>query len=435
MKNMKINRLFLIGALPLISLTACVNEDLSKDTKLEKGTLDLNVEVQLPEKTRSIATNEFPINIYNSDGSIFQAFEKLEDVITPLTAPVGTYMVESHTPGEIQKRMSSPYYYGTETVDVQAGIKTKVLVTCKMANTSFKLNYTTQFLSTFSSWSVTIDDGGNDALAFTNQDGTVPNIVYWYFDQNVSELKLNFRGTTTKGNTVGQSFLITKDIESEGYVDDNRNFQGGDAIVINLDPTESTDGDITGLNLRANISFSETGEDVELKVIKKSEYTPVDPEGDSDDPSEPQGDLITLNLPNPISYAMFTTPSDKSIGDTYIAAKAGLKSIIVSITSTSDDMMSSVADLNDPDKAADINALCDFIKGQEVVGSSNVENLFVSLKNPLSVPKEGDTEYTFPIGNFFGFLKVLPGEHLFHLTVTDMDGNTKSGDVKITITQ
>lgn len=432
---MKLNKLFYIGIFTTISLTSCVNEDVSKDDETIKGTLDLNVEVKNPEKTRSNTTEEFPVCIYNSDGSLFMSFDKLEDVITPLIAPVGSYKVESHTPGEIQKRMKEPYYHGTEMVDVQAGLKTKVLVSCKMKNTSFKNEYSTEFISTFTSWSVTLDDGSSDVLTFTDIDGTKPNTVYWNLDENVSTLKLNFRGTTTKGNTVGQSFLITKDIESEGYIDDNRNFQGGDAIVINLDPAESTEGDITGLNLRADISFGETSENVELNVIKKGEYTPVDPEGGSDDPSEPQGDLITLNLPAPISYAFLTTPSDKSIGDTYIAAKAGLKSIIVSITSSSDDMMSSVADLNNPDKVADINALCDFINGQEVVGSSNVENLFVSLKNPLSVPKEGDTEYTFPIGNFFGFLKVLPGEHLFHLTVTDMDGNTKSGDVKITITQ
>ncbi|MBR4856086.1 MAG: hypothetical protein IKU94_05610, partial [Bacteroidaceae bacterium] len=59
--------------------------------------------------------------------------------------------------------------------------------------------------------------------------------------------------------------------------------------------------------------------------------------------------------------------------------------------------------------------------------------LFSQLGQSLSVPAEGDTEYTFPIGNFFVLLSVLPGEHSFGLTVTDMQGNTTSGGLTLTV--
>ena len=91
-------------------------------------------------------------------------------------------------------------------------------------------------------------------------------------------------------------------------------------------------------------------------------------------------------------------------------------------------MNSSLADLN-----TQYNV--DFITGAEIVSNQNVVALFESLGQTLDVPAEGDKEYTFPIGNFFGFLKVLAGEHTFNLTVTDMEGNTKSGKLKITVTE
>ena len=59
--------------------------------------------------------------------------------------------------------------------------------------------------------------------------------------------------------------------------------------------------------------------------------------------------------------------------------------------------------------------------------------MFSDLDQTLEVPAEGDTEYVFPIGNFFGFLMLLPGDHSFELLVTDVQGNTKSGELTLTV--
>jgi hypothetical protein len=59
--------------------------------------------------------------------------------------------------------------------------------------------------------------------------------------------------------------------------------------------------------------------------------------------------------------------------------------------------------------------------------------LFTELGQTLAVPSEGDLEYTFPIGNFFTLLSVLSGEHDFTLTITDMQGNTKNGKLRLTV--
>jgi hypothetical protein len=121
---------------------------------------------------------------------------------------------------------------------------------------------------------------------------------------------------------------------------------------------------------------------------------------------------------------MFTDPS---LGDTYISAEHGIKSIMVSMASTSADMMSSLADL-----AVEYEGV-DFVNGAEVVGNQNMVSLFETLGQSLAVPSQGDTEYTFPIGNFFALLGMMPGEHNFTLTITDMEGNTKNGKLKLTV--
>ena len=89
--------------------------------------------------------------------------------------------------------------------------------------------------------------------------------------------------------------------------------------------------------------------------------------------------------------------------------------------------MSSLADL-----AGNYDGV-DFATGAEVVENQNMVTLFGDLGQTLAVPSEGDKEYTFPIGNFFTLLAVLPGEHSFTLTITDMQGGTKNGKLKLTV--
>ena len=118
--------------------------------------------------------------------------------------------------------------------------------------------------------------------------------------------------------------------------------------------------------------------------------------------------------------------TDPALGDTYIAADAGIKSIKVSIASSSDEMIESLGDLNS-------NYGVDFVGGAEIVENQNVVQLFTDLGQELTVPNSGDTSYTFPIGNFFMLLAFLPGEHTFNLVVEDMNGNKKNGVLTLTV--
>ncbi len=426
---MKIKDTFLLGILAVAGFSSCVSEDINSElAKVGQGQMALNVDLQKPAATRATSeVTNFPVIVYDADGNEVKSYNTVADVPTAVPFAVGNYVVKSHTPGDIAKRMTAPYYSGSEDMEIMAGVTTDVDVTCTMENSSIKVLYASDFSSVFTSWTVTIDDGSNTALSFTENEGLTPDIVYWLFENQVTQLKMNFRGTTQNGSTVSATNTLTKSQAQESYDNDKTYFSGGDAIIITISVVESTEGEVTGINIGASVTFEEDEETVTIETTDDGTLTPVNPGGGSTGGDDQ--DAITLTLPAPISYAFLGASTvDKSIGDTDISATKGLKSIIVKLESTSQDMITSVNDLN-------TNYGVDFINGAEIVGNQSVVTLFNDLNQPLSVPAEGDTNYTFPIGNFFELLQVLTGEHTFNLTVTDMEGNTKSGSVTITITQ
>lgn len=421
------NKIF-AGAIALMAFSSCMNEDLeSKFTAGgDEGTLELNVEVLQPAR-RDVSTTDFPVVIKDASGTVVKEYATVGEVPSSIQMSVGNYTVESHTPGNIAKSMPSPYYKGATDVEIVKNVTSPVEVVCKMENSQVTVNYDSEFRNVFSEWEITIEDGSNTVMSF-NTTANPSSTVYWYFgDGGVKQIVVNFRGTTASGNTIAARNVLTKNQSSQGgYDDDEENFTGGDLITMNFAPTESTEGKITGINISASVVFDETTESITVDVIDVPGLDDPNQGGGSGGGSGEEGS-ITLNLPNDIAMAFKgATALDPHSGDTYIAATAGIKSIMVTIDSDSEDMNTSLGDLNEQYGV-------DFIGGAEIVDNQNVVSLFQSLGQPLSVPAQGEKAYTFPIGNFFGFLQILVGSHKFNLTVTDMDGNTKSGTITITV--
>lgn len=424
MKNIK-NLLFL-GALSVVALSSCVSEnmDLDKIGK-EMGSMELNVDIVQPQTRAVTEVSSYPVVIYDAEGNQVESYNTVNDVPSKITLSVGNYSVESHTPGGIENPMSYPYYKGVQKVEILKGITSAVEVVCRMQNSPITVSYDEDFTDVFASWEITVSGGTRTALSFTNTSSTAP--VYWYFGEDgVKELIVNFRGTTQEGSTVVARNTLTKDQTDTHYDNDRENFCGGDALTLNFKPVETTEGTISSITINANVTFTETNETINVIVVDKSHMD--DPGNEPGGGDEPGGnDKITLTLPSPISYPLFGAASvDKSLGDTGIACEDGIKSITVKVESTSADMLASLSDLK-------TQYGVDFVGGAEIVENQNVVQLFNDLQQPLSVPTQGDKNYTFPIGNFFGLLQVLQGEHTFNLTVTDMNDEVKTGKVVITI--
>lgn len=421
---MKISKIMLL-AVAALGLSSCMNEDFQNaDTR--QGSMSLVVDKLAPTTTRAVDTDNFPVNIYTAEGEIYKSFAKATDVPNKLKMPVGKYYAEAHTPGELKKYMDAPYYSGRDDFEILQAVNTNSKIVCRMANGSITVKFGNDevgfedFKELFADWSVTISDSKESSLIFTKEEhGYEPPTTYIKFAENVEVLTLTFAATNKNGASVKASYNLTKANASEKYDNDETCFSGGDAITVRISAVEKTDGDITGIEVNANIKFEESEEDYEMEVEDNTDMFP-----EWEDPNTPEETgPISLKLPN---HMILTPDTDPALGNTYITAENGIQSILVKVSSTSAEMMSSLADLNDEHGV-------DFVNGADIVDNQNVVNLFIALNNPLSVPSAGDTEYTFPIGNFFGLLKFLDGQHTFEMVVTDMQGNKKKGKLVLAV--
>ena len=419
---MNISKKILLGSFIGLAFASCANEGFSTS---EEGTMSLCVDKVAPAATRAVETADFPVTVYSlNTNQVVASYKRADEVPAKIKMKTGMYYAEAHSPLQLKKIMNVPYYAGSDDFEILQNINTISNVICRMVNGSITVRFSDDFMDVFKSWTVTIDDGSEMVIVYTyDLDGLLPATKYIRFEDNVKELNVQFSGVTEKGNRISTANILTKRQASEQYDSDDECFSGGDCIVVNFNPVEGTEGDIAGLTITANIQFEESEESFELEVEDKiTADGPGSGEGETPGDSG-DSDAITLNLPADMVVSILTDPA---LGDTYIAAEHGIKSILVKMSSTSDEMKSSLADLK-------TEWGVDFVAGAEVVDNQNMVALFEGLGQTLSVPSEGDSEYTFPIGNFFTLLTFLPGEHSFTLTITDMQGGTKNGKLKLTV--
>lgn len=430
---MKLNKIFL-GCAAAMALASCVNEDFSKSAGKDSGRLEVGVETLEPMKTRAgeYTVTNFPVTIYEADGTTkVESYETVSAMPAQILLPTGNYVLEAHTPGVMERIMSTPYYKGTEPSEIKKDVTTQSTITCKMANTSVTVHYDQDFLDLFTSWTITFDDGTDNAVSFTNEDGDTPATIYWDLGEGVEKLTVNFRGVNKDGTVTAKNDL-TKSQATETYDGQSTNFAGGDAVVVNFTPVEATTGYVT-IGITANI-FGTDAESVPaiVEIVDNGTFTPEEGGGEEPGPGPQPGDddAIVLTLPAPITFTSGEGGSlDKSLGDVHIAAEKGIKSLLVKAVSTSDDMTSSLAAMGGGYGLDFLDA------GVEVVGNNDLVAFFTMLGKDLSVPSEGDKSYDFPVGNFFSLLDVMSGTHTFNLTATDLEGNTKTGKVVITVNE
>lgn len=425
---MKLHKI-LLGCAAAMAMASCVSEDLQKGQTQDMGRLELGVETLQPMKTRAdvYTVTNFPVTIYEADGiTKVESYESSSTMPTPILLPVGTYVLEAHTPGIMERIMDAPYYIGRETSEIIKNGTTQSTITCKMANTSISVNFSQDFLDLFTEWTITFDDGTENAISFTNEEGNTPPTKYWVLSDNVEKINVGFKGKKADGSSVTATNTLTKLEATETYDGESMNFGGGDAVVVNVTPTDATSG-LVNITITASI-FGLDAEEVPA-IIQFVDNGPLKPDDGEDPGTEPGDDnAIVLGLPAPITFTKGEGSTlDTSLGDTHIGATEGLKSLMVTAESDNPAMVASL-------EAVGSGYGLDFVNaGVEVVGNTDLVAFFKSLGKDLSVPAKGDTSYDFPIGNFFTLLDVMTGVHQFHLTAIDLKGNEKSGTVVVTV--
>lgn len=430
---------FLLGTAAILSLASCeLKNELSGSlvNKEDTGAIELGVSVKQPvSQTRAdaseIDTNTYPVVIQGtSDGvtDVIYEYNTLSEMPASIIVPVGQYTISSHTPGTLEKQMATPYYAGSTDITVSKDIASKTDIVCRMANSRIQLNYGEDFKEAFSEWTITIDDGGEMALAFT-QDELEVAPVYWAFSENATAITVNIRAKTTTGNTVTDRRVFKKSDATENYEEVSDVFTGGDALEINMGTVTSSTGDLEGIDINTNITFEDSSESVEIPTIDPEE--PTDPSEPGEGGEGTEG-AVTLNLPADVTYSISAGDAPAS-ADAYIASEAGLDKIIVTITAGNDAFQATLVDLK-----MDGQSFLAENGGVDLIDNADFGNLVATVES--QAPTDGTKEYTFPIGAFFSFLDMTGAtdagkSHEFHITVTDKNGETANGVFKVTINE
>ena len=444
------------------ALSSCVSENFNPNAPKEGvGYMDLSVDVQLPPSTRAdddednidysqyqIAQN-FPVELYGADGSLVESWTRASNVPASYVLPIGDYTVKAHTAGDAEPLMYYPYFGGEKSYTLEKDAHYYVNVICKMLNSSIKVNYSNDFSSVFSDWTITLVAGENTVITYAKNDGLSPQTIYWLFDEGITEIKVNFRGVLADGNTVtDNSYTLTKDWENEGYDDDVKYYTGGDAIVINFNPQESDEGKITGITINANVVFGEEEPitiPLNVEDVEPEEPTPDDP-NDPDTPT-PGGalnydtDVIGTNtyetdgLPYmvcvgkktnattfEVSYGLNDNPLPQT--EVIINTPHKLKKVLVSIAA-GNDLFGSVTG---------------GIQNVNLVTDEELRGIISEARPDAALPNGGEETYPFPVYAFYDMINEFgttdPGKaHEFNIVVEDEAGNTRSATLRVIVNE
>lgn len=435
---MKLTNIIALSTAAILCLASCeMKNELTGSlvSKEDTGAVELEVSVKQPvSQTRAeeVATNNFPVTIQGTSTGVtdvLKEYATADEVPSSITVPVGEYTISSHSPGTLEKQMNAPYYAGSTNITVTKDVASQVDVVCRMANSRIQMLYGEDFKEAFSEWTITIDDGSEMALSYT-QANLTPDAIYWHFDDNVTAITVNIKAKTVEGNTVTESRTFRKSDAAENYEEVGDTFTGGDALEIKMGTVESSTGDLTGITITTNITFENESESVEIPTTDPDE--PEEPGEGGDEPVEPGEGAVTLNLPADVTYSISAGDAPAS-ADAYIASEAGLDKIIVTITAGNDAFQAILVDLE-----MDGQSFLAENGGVDLIDNADFGNLVSTVGS--QAPTDGTKEYTFPIGAFFTFLNMTGAtdngkSHEFHITVTDKNGETATGVFKVTINE
>ena len=340
--------------------------------------------------------------------------------------PIGTYEVVSHTPGEMSKQMSSPYYKGSNELTVTKKATQQAEVICTMQNSRIAVVYPKEFQDEFTEWTITIDDGTGNVLKFIydkDHQNLNPDAIYWAIAENCSSISISIKATTKSGASVSETRSVTKPSDAA-----DKNWVGGDALTITMQPVEANTGHVSGITINIDAFFkTEKGETVEAPLGDEETETPTDPDEGDEDGDTTDAPTITIDQES------YTLPTDKEkTADVIIKAPAGLKSVKVKITPDSEEFKNALSG------TATVFHI-DFLNGAELVDNEDLENIIGDIAPGVKAPSSGETEYTFPVGSFFETLinsGVTTAEgHAFEITVIDNNQKTITEKVNVIVTK
>lgn len=406
------NTILYIAALSLFSCEM-KNEILDGNNNYEDvGYLNLGVYAQ--NKLSKAATNEgvstnspvsvdnFNVEINNSEG-VFKEFDSYSELQAAgkIELPVGNYTVKAHTPGDIQPKMSLPYYYGETALEIVKGVEKTATVNCKMKNTKIQLKYGETFATVFKSWKITVSDGSSNILTY-DQSNPNPSAIYWLIADNVSEITVHIEAYLQDGTKITEDRSITKpeDAESDYWA-------GSDALTITMEPGKPENPSGVTIDIKVEVSFTDS---------EVTEEIPVEPGDDNDNPGGgEEADAPTLSGEYLGRTVTYDKGGDGAFPDVSVEMNVPgkIESVMIKAASSDSELEGILSGMGFKDE-----------NGVDLVGNDDLSGLF-------TLPKLGETSYTFTLGGLGNLLTV--GQHTFTVKVIDQNGKEASGSLSFDI--
>ena len=422
------NTILYIAALSLFSCEM-KNEILDGNKNYEDvGYLNLGVYAQ--NKLSKAATNigegtdaspvsvdNFEVEINNSEGVFkkFDSYKELQDAGKVLL-PVGDYTVKAHTPGDIEPQMKEPYYNGIQAIKITKDVNTQAEVVCTMQNTKIQLIYDGTFNTTFATWDITVSDGTDNIIFFDESDKNPP-AVYWLIAENVSEIKVHIEAYLLDGTTkIIEDRIITKPDEAE-----NDYWAGSDALTITMKPAEPSDPenpDGVTIDVEVDITFNKTDVTESIPVTPDDDSNEGETGGETTEPGEGGGEVDAPTLSG--EYLGRTVTYDKGGDGAFpdvsveMNVPGKIESVMIKAASSDSELEGILSGMGFKDE-----------NGVDLVGNDDLSGLF-------TLPKLGETSYTFTLGGLGNLLTV--GQHTFTVKVIDQNGKEASGSLSFDIT-
>ena len=145
----------IVNFLLLIVLFFVVSTCTKKETtEKETGYLTLNVSQATNQKS-GIEIIDFTLRI--NDGHTDLIKERIGDLPSQITLPVGTYTVEAYSLEFFEPKFELPFYSGKATVEIEAGETKMASLKCSQANAGVQVVWSSDFSVMYNTFQAQID--------------------------------------------------------------------------------------------------------------------------------------------------------------------------------------------------------------------------------------------------------------------------------------
>lgn len=399
-----------------IGLCACHDDPKGGEETVGKGSVNLksmgidvnNAEKVIETSRASVDLSDFQIKIFKESGELSNewTYSSMPEVFE---LPVGKYTAKvfSHT---VEKAAwDSPYFIGEKSFEIANDNITDLgIITCKLANIKVSIRYSKE-LRKYMGDDVRVTVMANDdgVLVFTPDE---TRSGYFEAIEGSSTIIVEFTGTvngtmetlrhTITDAAAGQHRIVTFKVKTPP----------------GTTPTDPEGGIDPGTGIGIDVEV--TDEDMTANIPNEEELLdPSDRPGGEDPGDEPGPDTPPVGPDQPENTITITSNDVNMDGPNDVAglsqvivnitAPKGITHLLVKISSTNDNFLSSAGEM----------LPLEF----DLAYPGDMAENFSSIGFPVGDQVIGQTALDFNISQFVPLLAAFPGTHEFKLTVQDAD--------------